>query len=121
MRSCAGSPRRQTPKQHARKESRSLARCCWPSGTWYRVHRSALRRGVTRRRWTFSRLWVRQTKPWLRKVAQGLVQTWTSRLHSGLEYFHWSVPLPKFEECLDRLEKIVTEIEKGEIPLERAL
>jgi len=42
-------------------------------------------------------------------------------LHSGLEYFDWSVTLPKFEECLDRLEKIVSEMEKGEIPLERAL
>jgi exodeoxyribonuclease VII small subunit len=29
--------------------------------------------------------------------------------------------LPKFEECLDRLEKIVNELEKGEIPLERAV
>ena len=45
----------------------------------------------------------------------------TSPLHSGVHYLHWSVPLPKFEECLDRLEKIVTEMEKGEIPLERAL
>jgi exodeoxyribonuclease VII small subunit len=29
--------------------------------------------------------------------------------------------LPKFEECLQRLEQIVTELEKGDIPLERAL
>ena len=29
--------------------------------------------------------------------------------------------MPKFEECLDRLEKIVSEMEKGDIPLERAL
>jgi exodeoxyribonuclease VII small subunit len=29
--------------------------------------------------------------------------------------------LPKFEECLQRLEQIVGELEKGEIPLERAL
>ena len=29
--------------------------------------------------------------------------------------------LPKFEECLQRLEQIVNELEKGEIPLERAL
>ena len=27
----------------------------------------------------------------------------------------------KFEECLERLEKIVTELEKGEVPLERSL
>jgi exodeoxyribonuclease VII small subunit len=29
--------------------------------------------------------------------------------------------LPKFEECLQRLEKIVEQLEKGEIPLEQAL
>jgi exodeoxyribonuclease VII small subunit len=29
--------------------------------------------------------------------------------------------LPKFEECLQRLEKIVDELEKGEVPLEKAL
>ena len=29
--------------------------------------------------------------------------------------------LPKFEECLQRLETIVDELEKGEIPLESAL
>jgi exodeoxyribonuclease VII small subunit len=29
--------------------------------------------------------------------------------------------LPKFEECLQRLEKIVGELEKGEVPLEKSL
>ncbi|MFB3916066.1 MAG: exodeoxyribonuclease VII small subunit [Terriglobales bacterium] len=29
--------------------------------------------------------------------------------------------MPKFEECLQRLEKIVGELEKGDIPLENAL
>ena len=29
--------------------------------------------------------------------------------------------MPKFEECLERLEQIVGELEKGEISLERAL
>jgi exodeoxyribonuclease VII small subunit len=29
--------------------------------------------------------------------------------------------LVKFEECLERLEKIVQELEKGEIPLEKSL
>ncbi len=29
--------------------------------------------------------------------------------------------MPKFEECLQRLEKIVGELEKGDVPLERAL
>jgi exodeoxyribonuclease VII small subunit len=31
------------------------------------------------------------------------------------------VLLPKFEECLQRLEEIVVELEKGEVPLENAL
>src|ERR1700704_2910258 len=30
-------------------------------------------------------------------------------------------PLAKFEECLQRLEKIVEELEKGEVPLEKSL
>jgi exodeoxyribonuclease VII small subunit len=29
--------------------------------------------------------------------------------------------LPKFEECLQRLDKIVQELEKGDIPLEKSL
>jgi exodeoxyribonuclease VII small subunit len=29
--------------------------------------------------------------------------------------------LPRFEDCLQRLEKIVEELEKGEVPLEKAL
>ncbi len=29
--------------------------------------------------------------------------------------------MPKFEECLDRLEKILEELERGDIPLERSL
>lgn len=29
--------------------------------------------------------------------------------------------MPKFEECLQRLEKIVQELEKGEAPLEKSL
>lgn len=29
--------------------------------------------------------------------------------------------MPKFEECLQRLETIVDQLEKGEIPLEHAL
>src|SRR5580658_7907579 len=32
-----------------------------------------------------------------------------------------SSTLPKFEECLERLEKIVAELEKGEVSLDRAL
>jgi exodeoxyribonuclease VII small subunit len=29
--------------------------------------------------------------------------------------------LPKFEECLQRLEKVVQELEKGEVALEKSL
>lgn len=29
--------------------------------------------------------------------------------------------MPKFEECLQRLEKIVDDLERGDIPLEKAL
>ena len=29
--------------------------------------------------------------------------------------------MPKFEDCLQRLEQILAELEKGDIPLERAL
>ncbi|HEY7095111.1 MAG TPA: exodeoxyribonuclease VII small subunit [Terriglobales bacterium] len=29
--------------------------------------------------------------------------------------------MPKFEECLDRLDKIVQELEKGDLPLEKSL
>lgn len=29
--------------------------------------------------------------------------------------------MPKFEECLERLERIVDELEKGDVPLEQAL
>jgi exodeoxyribonuclease VII small subunit len=30
-------------------------------------------------------------------------------------------PLAKFEECLQRLEKIVQDLEKGDVPLEKSL
>lgn len=30
-------------------------------------------------------------------------------------------PVPKFEDCLQRLEQIVDQLEKGDIPLEQAL
>jgi exodeoxyribonuclease VII small subunit len=29
--------------------------------------------------------------------------------------------LPKFEDCLQRLEKVVQELERGEVPLEKSL
>ncbi len=39
----------------------------------------------------------------------------------ALEYPSEFSRLPKFEECLQRLEKIVAELEKGDIPLEKSL
>jgi exodeoxyribonuclease VII small subunit len=36
-------------------------------------------------------------------------------------YARSEIPLPKFEECLQRLEQIVQELEKGEVPLEKSL
>jgi exodeoxyribonuclease VII small subunit len=43
---------------------------------------------------------------------------WRGKLH-----YNWirEFPLPKFEECLQRLEKIVQELEKGDAPLEKSL
>ena len=29
--------------------------------------------------------------------------------------------MPKFEECIERLEKIVQELEQGDVPLEKSL
>ena len=39
-----------------------------------------------------------------------------SQYHSA-----WRNHLPNFEECLSRLEAIVCELEKGDVPLENAL
>jgi exodeoxyribonuclease VII small subunit len=40
-----------------------------------------------------------------------------------VDYNRWwsETPLAKFEECLQRLENIVQELEKGEVPLEKSL
>jgi exodeoxyribonuclease VII small subunit len=47
----------------------------------------------------------------------------TGHLHKivALKYRHGANSLAKFEECLQRLEKIVLELERGEIPLEKSL
>jgi exodeoxyribonuclease VII small subunit len=51
-------------------------------------------------------------------------------LPTGLTGYRWGrttveswqeLSLPKFEDCLQRLEKIVQELEKGEVPLEKSL
>lgn len=42
----------------------------------------------------------------------------TSAIPQRLIYNH---PVPKFEECLQRLEQIVDQLEKGDVPLEQAL
>src|SRR5437660_4626392 len=79
---------------------------CWRR--WERVlqPRSEIPASVV----TSSCLWISRQK------------NWTS-LPLSLHYNkRWSVtPLPKFEECLQRLEKIVQELEKGEVPLEKSL
>ncbi|HEV2468738.1 MAG TPA: exodeoxyribonuclease VII small subunit [Candidatus Sulfotelmatobacter sp.] len=47
---------------------------------------------------------------------------WTPRRNSCIRIERRSEkPLAKFEECLQRLEKIVQELEKGEVPLEKSL
>jgi exodeoxyribonuclease VII small subunit len=48
------------------------------------------------------------------------------RLDSRCKEVHYNkrrskTPLANFEECLQRLEKIVQELEKGEVPLEKSL
>lgn len=48
------------------------------------------------------------------------------RLDTGSEQLAYNrrrsdIPLAKFEECLQRLEQIVQELEKGEVPLEQSL
>jgi exodeoxyribonuclease VII small subunit len=47
----------------------------------------------------------------------------TGQLHErvALKYTNGAYSLAKFEECLQRLEKIVLELERGEIPLEKSL
>jgi exodeoxyribonuclease VII small subunit len=39
----------------------------------------------------------------------------------AVEWSQESNPLAKFEECLQRLEKIVQDLEKGDAPLEKSL
>ena len=50
-----------------------------------------------------------------------------TRSLSGLSVFvlrlqyRWSPIVPKFEDCLQQLEKIVEQLEKGDLPLEKSL
>jgi exodeoxyribonuclease VII small subunit len=46
---------------------------------------------------------------------------WTSSAENGITIETGAIGLAKFEECLERLEKIVLELEKGEVPLEKSL
>jgi exodeoxyribonuclease VII small subunit len=46
---------------------------------------------------------------------------WTFPPGSGITIEVGADDLVKFEECLERLEKIVQELEKGEVPLEKSL
>ncbi len=52
-----------------------------------------------------------------------LLQFLPYRKYSEYVYYPLrSLPrLPKFEECIQRLEKIVQELEKGDVPLEKSL
>jgi exodeoxyribonuclease VII small subunit len=46
---------------------------------------------------------------------------WTILSENGITMTSGATGLVKFEECLERLEKIVHELEKGEVPLEKSL
>jgi exodeoxyribonuclease VII small subunit len=47
---------------------------------------------------------------------------WILRRNRCIRIYRRSeIPLAKFEECLQRLEQIVQELEKGEVPLEKSL
>jgi exodeoxyribonuclease VII small subunit len=46
---------------------------------------------------------------------------WTFRTGHGITIETGANGLVKFEDCLERLEKIVSELEKGEVPLEKSL
>lgn len=46
---------------------------------------------------------------------------WLSDLTSSITIVAGVTPLAKFEECLQRLEKIVQELEMGDVPLEKSL
>lgn len=48
------------------------------------------------------------------------ITLWTNR-QSGVHFVQEISSLPKFEECIQRLETIVRELEQGEVPLERSL
>jgi len=53
-------------------------------------------------------------------AAHWMLSTLWQKAGLGLEC-SLEFPLPKFEECLQRLEKLVDQLEKGDIPLEQAL
>jgi exodeoxyribonuclease VII small subunit len=55
------------------------------------------------------------------EIAQITKIHWTFRAETALQYRAGAIGLVKFEECLERLEKIVQELEKGEVPLEKSL
>jgi exodeoxyribonuclease VII small subunit len=54
-------------------------------------------------------------------VAQITKFHWTFSTGNGITIELGAIGLVKFEECLERLEKIVQELEKGEVPLEKSL
>ena len=50
-----------------------------------------------------------------------LIFTGHFTLETGITIETGAIELVKFEDCLERLEKIVQELEKGEVPLEKSL
>ena len=90
-----------TPKPPAKKESSSPARCWSPCG--------AGAGGPDQR--APGPIFVGGG----RARGPGLLSRYDIRIGGGV------TPLAKFEDCLLRLEKIVQELEKGEVPLEKSL
>jgi exodeoxyribonuclease VII small subunit len=62
-------------------------------------------------------LWLLQTFI----IHRFTIKLWTSPGFGSITIDAGANPLPKFEECLERLEKIVQELEQGEVPLETSL
>ncbi len=76
-----------------------------------------------KRKWFFIVLAHRAATNWqLQFVNTNLLDTPSKKLHYNTYInLYGDSHLPKFEECLQRLEKIVHELEKGDAPLEKSL
>lgn len=67
-------------------------------------------------------MFILQPKGTIRELLRRSIKTLDTR-HRGLDYNKGTEqkPLAKFEECLQRLEKIVQELEKGDVALDTSL